>query len=65
MKETIGNSHYQGKVSCLVEFVLPFLVGVLELQIRLGNNLKNYILFCIFVGILERIDIFLFSLRIS
>ena len=60
MKETIGNSHYQGKVSCLVEFVLPFLVGVLELQIRLGNNFKNYILFCIFVGILERIEIFRF-----
>mgnify|MGYP007058648472 CR=1 FL=1 len=34
MKETIGNSHYQEKVSCLIEFVLPFLAGVLELQIR-------------------------------
>ena len=60
MKETIGNSHYQGKVSCLIEFVLPFLVGVSELQTRLGNNLKSYILFCIFVGILERIEIFRF-----
>ena len=25
MKETVGNSHYQEKVTCLVEFVLPFL----------------------------------------
>ena len=60
MKETIENSHYQEKVSCLVEFVLPFLVGVSELQIRLGSNLKSYILFCKFVGILERIEIFRF-----
>ena len=60
MKETIGNSHYQEKVSCLIEFVLPFIVGVSELQMRLGSNLKNYILFCMFVGILERIEIFRF-----
>ena len=60
MKETIGNSHYQEKVFCLIEFVLPFLVGVSELQIRLGNNLKSYILFCIFVEIRERIGIFRF-----
>ena len=44
MKETIGNSHYQEKVSCLIEFVLPFLVGVSELQIRLGSNLERKIL---------------------
>ena len=31
MKETIGNSHYQEKVSCLIEFVLPFQVDVSEL----------------------------------
>ena len=60
MTETIGNSHYQEKMSCLIEFVLPFLVGVLELQIRLGSNLKSYILFFIFVAILERIEIFCF-----
>mgnify|MGYP000592132831 CR=1 FL=1 len=53
MKETIGNSHYQEKVSCLIEFVLPFLVGVLELQIRLGSNLESYILFYIFVEFLK------------
>ena len=61
MKETIGNSHYQEKVSCLIEIVLPFLVGVSELQIRLGSNLKSYILFSMFVGILERIEIFRFQ----
>ena len=61
MKETIGNSHYQEKVSCLIEIVLPCLVDVSELQIRLVNNLKSYILFCIFVGILKRIDIFRFD----
>ena len=60
MKETIGNSHYQEKVSCLIVIVLPSLVGVSELQIRLGSNLKSYILFCMFVGILERIEIFRF-----
>ena len=60
MKETIGNSYYQEKVSCLIEFVLPYLVGVLELQIRLGSNLESYILFYKFVGILERIEIFRF-----
>ena len=60
MKETIGNSHYQEKVSCLIEFVLLFLVGVSELQIRLGSNLESYILFCIFVGILEGKEIFHF-----
>ena len=37
MKETIGNSHYQEKVSGLIEFVLPFLVGVLELQIPMNS----------------------------
>ena len=60
MKETIGNSHYQEKVSCLIEFVLPFPVGVSELQTPLGDNLKSYMLFCIFVGIFERIEIFRF-----
>ena len=60
MKETIGNSHYQEKVSCLIEFVLPFLVGVSELQIRLSNNLKSCILFCVFVEILKRIEILRF-----
>ena len=60
MKETIGNSHYQEKVSCLIESFLTFVVGVSELQIRLGNSLKSYILFSIFVGILERIEIFRF-----
>ena len=60
MKETIGNSHYQEKVSCLIEIVLPFLVGVSELQIQRGNNLKSSILFCIFVEILERIEVFRF-----
>ena len=60
MKETVRNSHYQEKVSCLIEFVLPFLVGVWELQIRPGSNLKSYNLFCKYVGILERIEIFRF-----
>ena len=60
MKETIGNSHYQKKVPCLIEFVLPFLVGVSELLTRLGSNLKSYTLFCKFVAILERIEIFRF-----
>ena len=60
MKETVGNSHYQKKASCLIEIVLPFLVGVSELQKRLGSNLKSYILFCKFVGIIETIEIFSF-----
>ena len=60
MKETVGNFHYQEKVSCLIEFVLPFLVGVSELQIRPGSNLKSCILFCKYVGILERIELFRF-----
>ena len=59
MKETIENTHYQEKVTLLIEFVLPFPVGVSELQIRLGSNLRSYILFCDFVGILERINTFL------
>ena len=55
MKETIGNSLYQERVSCLIEFVLPFLVGVSELQIRLGDNLKSYILFVLKVGEVEAV----------
>ena len=53
MKETIGNSHYQEKVPCLIEFVLPFLVGVSELQIRLASNLKSYIYFVYFLEFLK------------